>query len=399
MIEQYRNMVPALSKCINGKALVYCDWAATAQMPQDVLDVVSESMQLRGNVRRGVHNLGARSTRKLEQARSTLARFIGAQPADLILTTGTTHGLNMLVQSVAETLAEGDVVLLSAVEHHAHLLPWQKMSKRYGFSIEIVPLDQQGALDLNALDRLLLTHSVRVIGFPMISNVLGTLQSVRDIVARVDTDVRVIVDAAQAVAHVPIDVLELGVDALVFGGHKLYGPVGTGVLWIKDDWRISLKPSMVGGGAIDSVSYADFNVADGIRGYEVGTPNVTGFIGLARAIEWMESIGWEKIQLQERLLRDHLQRELPKISEIHLMNTHPDIPLFAFEVEGLHAHDLGTLLDLEGIVVRTGHHCTQPFHDANGIQSSTRISMSYLNTIEECSYVLERLKRIIGDFT
>ena len=250
MIEEYRSMVPALSKRMNGKALVYCDWAATAQVPQCVLDVDGESMQLRSNVRRGVHNLGAGSTRQLEQARSTLARFIGAQPSDLILTTGTTHGLNMLVQSVAETLSEGDVVLLSAAEHHAHLLPWQRMSKRYGFSIEILPLEKDGGIDMTALDRLLLVHSVRVIGFPMISNVLGTLQSVRDIADRVDSDVRVIVDAAQAVAHVPIDVVKLGIDALVFGGHKLYGPLGTGILWIKNDWLRELKPSMVGGGAM-----------------------------------------------------------------------------------------------------------------------------------------------------
>ena len=399
MIEQYRQMVPALSKCVNGKALVYCDWAATAQMPQCVLDVVSESMQIRGNVRRGVHNLGAHSTKQLKQARTTIANFIGASSSELILTSGTTHGLNMLVQSVGETLSEGDVVVLSAVEHHAHLLPWQRMSKRYGFSIEIVPLDLHGKIDLEVLDRLLSEHLVRVIGFPMVSNVLGTLQPVRDIVDRVGTDVRVIVDAAQAVAHVPINVSELGIDALVFGGHKLYGPLGTGILWMRDDWRTELQPSMLGGGAIDSVSYANVVIARGVRGFEPGTPNVTGFIGLARAVEWMADIGWDRILLQEQQLRDHLQTELSMIPKIHLMNTRPDIPLFTFEVDGLHAHDLGTLLDLEGIVVRTGHHCTQPFHDVKGVESSTRISMSCLNTFEECVYVVEQLKRIVGEFT
>ena len=246
MIEHHRQSVPALQQKMNGKALIYCDWAATAQMPQCVLDVVCESMQLRGNVRRGVHNLGAESTRRLEQARDTIANFIGAQSSDLVLTSGTTHGLNMLVQSVGETLSEGDVVILSAVEHHAHLLPWQRMSKRYGFSIEIVPLDQQGNIDLIALDKLLLENSVRVIGFPMISNVTGILQPVRDIVSQVGADVRVIVDAAQAVAHVPIDVVKLGIDALVFGGHKLYGPSGTGALWITDDWR--KRPHTIDGG-------------------------------------------------------------------------------------------------------------------------------------------------------
>ena len=399
MIDQYRLAIPALQQTTNGKPLVYCDWAATAQVPQCVLDSVREMMALRGGVRRGVHNLGAQSTAQLERARSILAGFIGAQSSDLILTTGTTHGLNTLVQSVAETLSEGDVVLLSAVEHHAHLLPWQRMSKQYGFSIEIVPLDEHGRIDLSVLDRLLFEHSVRVIGFPMVSNILGTLQPVREIVERVGIEVRVIVDAAQAVAHLPIKVSELGIDALVFGGHKLYGPSGTGAIWVKDDWRRELKPPMVGGGAIESVSYAEFKLAEGIRGFEPGTPNVVGFVGLATAVEWIQEIGWELVQRQERLLCDHLQTELSKIPQIRLMHDRPDIPLFTFEVDGLHAHDLGTLFDLQGIVVRTGHHCTQPFHDAKGIESSTRISMSCLNTLEECAYVVDHLKRIIGEFT
>lgn len=399
MIDQYRLAIPALQQTMNGKSLVYCDWAATAQVPQCVLDSVNEMMVLRGSVRRGVHNLGAQSTAQLEQARSILARFIGAQSSDLILTTGTTHGLNILVQSIAETLSEGDVVLLSAVEHHAHLLPWQRMSKQYGFSIGIVPLDEHGRIDLSALDRLLVEHPVRVVGFPMVSNVLGTLQPVREIVDRIGADVRVIVDAAQAVAHLPIKVSELGVDALVFGGHKLYGPSGTGVLWITEDWRRNLKPPIVGGGAIHSVSYAEFEVAGGIRGFEPGTPNVAGFVGLATAVEWIEWIGWELVQRQERLLCDHLQTGLSNIPQIRLMNTHPDIPLFTFEVDGLHAHDLGTLFDLEGVVVRTGHHCTQPFHEAKGVDSSTRISMSCFNTIDECAYVVDQLRRIVGEFT
>lgn len=400
MIDQYRQSVPALAQTMNGKPMVYTDWAATSQMPQCVLDVVNESMQIRGNVRRGVHNLGALRTRQLEQARATIAKFIGAQSSELILTTGTTSGLNTLVQSVGATLSEDDVVLISSIEHHAHLLPWQKMSSQYGFAIEIVPIDVYGQLNLDVLANMISQFNVKVLGFPMVSNVLGSVQPIDDIIAIVkDKGVRVIVDAAQAVAHMPIDVSTLGIDALVFGGHKLYGPSGTGGLWIKEDWRCELKPCIVGGGAIDSVSYTGFEVAEGVRGFEPGTPNVSGFIGLARAVEWVENIGWESILIQESLLCDYVRAELSKIVQVRLMNTRPDIPLFTFEVDGLHAHDVGTLLDFEGVVVRTGHHCVQPFHDAKGIESSTRISLSFLNTLEECAYTIGQITHIVGQYT
>lgn len=399
MIEQHRQSIRALQQTINGKPMVYVDWAATSQMPDCVIHSVCEAMMLRGNVRRGVHNLGAHRADLLEQARSRIARFIGATPSGLVLTTGTTDGLNRLVQSIGETLSPADVVLLSAVEHHAHLLPWQRMAQRYGFGIEIVPTNAHGRIDLAILTRLISQHNVKVLGFPMVSNVLGSVQPIREIMDAVRSKgIRVVVDAAQAVAHMPIDVAELGVDALVFGGHKIYGPTGTGVLWIREDWLSDLSPAVVGGGSTQSASYTDFEVAKGVYGFEPGTPNVSGFIGLARAIMWMEEIGWKEVLRQEKLLCDCLRGELSQIPEIRLLNPQPDIPLFTFEVDGLHAHDLGTLLDQEGIIVRTGHHCTQPFHDVLGIDSSTRISLSFLNTQEECAYVIQTLQRILGEF-
>ena len=404
MIERFRESIPALQQRVNGKPLVYCDWAATTQVPQCVIDSVRTSMMLRGNVRRGVHNLGAESTKRLEASRTTIANFIGAPAGELILTSGTTHGLNMLAQSAGLTLSEGDVVVLSALEHHSQLLPWQRMSKERGFSIEILPIDASGRMDIMHLRSILAQNTVRIIACSMVSNVLGTIQPVQEIVDCIEQaghrqNIRMILDAAQAVAHIPIDVKTLGVDALIFGGHKLYGPTGTGALWIQEDWRCMLQPSLVGGGSIASVSYRDFESALGTRGFEPGTPNVSGFVGLARAIEWIESIGWDSIQKQEQTLLEHMSAELLQIPAVQMLCSAPDIPLFTFAVDRLHAHDLGTMLDLEGIVVRTGHHCTQPLHDAKGMESTTRISLSFLNTIDECQYIVERLQFIIGAFS
>lgn len=401
MMEQFRKMLPALQRTVNGKRIVYCDWAATTQVPQCVVDAVGESMKLRGGIRRGVHNLGADCAEQFEQGRRTIAQFVGADPSDIQCTSGTTDGLNRLVQSLGNTLARGDVVLLSAIDHHAHLLPWQKLSAHNGFAIKIVPMDEQGRLDLIELNRLLSQYPVRVVGFPLLSNVLGTVQSVRDVLTCIKESrrtVRVIVDAAQAVAHMPLHLNTLGVDAAVFGGHKVYGPDGIGVLWMKPRLRRALLPSMLGGGAIETVTYNDFQLAEGVRGFEPGSPNMSGVIGLSRAVEWLQEIGWERIQRHESVLRDRLIQGLSTIPKLKLLTQQPDVPLCTFEIDGVHAHDVGTLLDAEGIVVRTGHHCTQPFHDAQGIESSTRISLSFLNTVEEVDTVVAHLNRIVQVF-
>lgn len=401
MIEQFRQMFPALQRTVNGNRIVYCDWAATTQVPQCVVDAVGESMKLRGGIRRGVHNLGADCAEQFEQGRRTIAQFVGADPSDVQFTSGTTDGLNRLVQSLGHTLSRGDVVLLSAIEHHAHLLPWQKLSAHCGFAVKVVPVNAQGRLDLTELERLLGQYPVRVVGFPLLSNVLGTVQSVSDVLAcikRSRRTVRLIVDAAQAVAHMPLDLNTLGVDAAVFGGHKMYGPDGIGVLWMKPNLRKALLPSMVGGGAIEAVGYNDFQLAEGVRGFEPGSPNMSGVIGLSRAVKWLQEIGWDRIQRQEIVLRTRLLQGLSTIPKLRLLAEHPDVPLCTFEIDGVHAHDVGTLLDVEGVVVRTGHHCTQPFHDAQGIESSTRISLSFLNTVEEVDCVLAHLNRIVQVF-
>ena len=399
IVQEWRREVPALKHRVHDKPLVYMDWAATTQVPQCVIDATMSVMALRGSVRRGVHQLSADSTDLMVSSRERLAGFIGGDASEVIFTSGTTDGFNRLIPSIANTLVKGDVIVLSAVEHHAQLLPWQKVATERGLHLEIVRVDAAGRLCLQHLQELCSTLRVRVLGFPLISNVLGVQQPVAEIVNLIEgTDIRVVVDAAQAVAHMPLDVSNMGVDAVVFGGHKMYGPTGIGVVWIASDWLSSLSPSVRGGGAIQEVSYETHQPSTGVSGFEPGTPNVAAVVGIARAVEWLSDIGWEHIQVQEQSICGYLQRELSDIPNLRLLCSHPEIPLYSFVVDGIHAHDLGTLLDLEGVAVRTGHHCTQPFHDEIGVESSTRLSLSFLNTLEECQHVVKCLKRIIEDF-
>ena len=399
IVQEWRRDVPALKHRVHDKPLVYMDWAATTQVPQCVIDATMSVMALRGSVRRGVHQLSADSTDLMAESRTRLAEFIGGDSSEVIFTSGTTDGFNRLIPSIANTLVKGDVIVLSAVEHHAHLLPWQKVATERGLHLEIVRIDDTGRLCLHHLQELCSTLRVRVIGFPLISNVLGVQQPVAEIVSMIEgADIRVVVDAAQAVAHIPLDVSNMGVDAVVFGGHKMYGPAGVGVLWVASDWLSSLSPSVRGGGAIQEVSYGAHRPTDGVVGFEPGTPNVAAVAGLARAAEWLSEIGWGHIQAQEQSICGYLQRELSDIPNLRLLCSHPEIPLYSVVVDGLHAHDLGTMLDLEGVAVRTGHHCTQPFHDGIGVESSTRLSLSFLNTLEECHHVVKCLKRILEDF-
>ena len=396
MISKYRLEVPGLNYSLHGRPLVYCDWAATSQMPQCVIDTVVTSMRFRANIHRGVHSPGAKFGKEIEEARGICARFIGAKSSELIFTSGSTQGLNILAQSAAQMLQKGDAIVLSAVEHHANLLPWLRIAKEKELLCLILPMQPNGTMDLQVLDEYLAHYPVKIIAVPLISNILGSVQPISEMVQRIQhRNIRVIVDAAQAVAHCPIRVQDLGVDALVFGGHKLYGPTGTGCLWIRSDWLALLQPTMLGGGIVQSVCTPEYQLWEGYRAFEPGTPNIAGYLGLARAISWLEDIGWSSIQEQEDQLRQYLQRELESIPELELLNRNPDIPLFCFALTDIHAHDIGTLLDLCGILVRTGRHCVESFHEAKGWEASTRISLSFLNTLEECSFVVEQLRKSI----
>ena len=398
-MDNYRQQIPGLQQQIQGKPLVYFDWAATSQMPQVVLDATLKAMTYRGNVGRGVHSVSTNSTAQLERSREKIASFIGAKTSEVILTTGTTEGLNLVADNVGSYLQKDEMVVLSLLEHHANWLPWQKVTQDSGARLETLALDQHGRVDLQALERLLQEASVTVVVCSLVSNVLGTRQPMEAIVAMAKKyRVRVVVDAAQAVAHLPIDVHRLGVDALVFGGHKLFAPNGVGVLWVTPDWMVDWQPRLLGGGIVEEISTSRHRLQPHPRRFEAGTLNVPSVVGLARACQWIEDIGWEVIQQQERRLSSYLSTRLASLSQVRRLCAQPDIPLFSIVVDGLHPHDIGTLLDLEGIVVRTGHHCAQPLHSSllGEYEVSTRLSLSFLNTIDECDVFIAAIGRIIN---
>ena len=396
-VDQIRFQFPALQQNIHGKDLVYFDWAATSHMPDFVLQKMTESLTIEhGNVRRGVHTFGAYATQNYEKARRTIARFINGCVDGVIMTSGTTHGLNILAQCAGETLCEGDVVVLTEVEHHSHQLPWRMMAQQKGFLIQYVPMDENGRICMSRLQNILKTSRVRMIGLPYISNVLGTIQPIHDVVTLAQLyGIKVVVDAAQAVAHMPIDVQKLGIDAIAFGSDKMYGPAGIGALWVEENWLKTFKPTMFGGGMIEEAGFEEIIFAQAPFAFEAGTPNVAGAVGMASAIDWLQNIGWEEIEKQERALRFFLQNALSEIPQITLLCEKPDIPLFSFVLKDVHAHDIATLCDLEGIMIRAGHHCVSPYHHKMGLTASSRISLSFLNHISECVYFVQTLGQIV----
>ena len=398
-LEHLRSQVPGLQHAVNAQPMVYFDWAATTQMPQCVIDRVNDAMQLRGNVRRGVHALGYQSTVQMEQARQRVAEFIGGDASEIIWTSGTTQALNLLANVAGVSLQTGDVVLTSIMEHHSHFLPWKRIALERGADVIEISMDVDGRISLTEIQQWLDTGRVRIIGCTLVSNVLGTRQPIEQIVemSRL-TDAKVVVDAAQAVAHMPIDVVDMGVDALVFGGHKIYGPTGVGVLWAQSDWMASWSPWMLGGGMANNVGPDSVTWMDGPHRFEAGTPNVSGIVGLVAALDWLESIGWTCIQEAERHLIVHLQRGFEQLPNTTLLCRHPNIPLFSFLIDGVHPHDLGTMCDLSGVMIRTGQHCTQPLHHRFGLDASSRVSLSFLNTTLECDRFFEVIRQVLKDF-
>jgi cysteine desulfurase / selenocysteine lyase len=394
-------MVGLYEQKVHGKKLIYFDSAATTHVPKCVTDVVVEAMTVKhGNVRRSVHSGGYRATQLYEESRKQMADFIGCDPSEFVFTSGTTHGLNILAHCVGEQLGEGDVVVLSVMGHHAHLVPWQMMAQHKGFLIKIVEVDETGKISLSHLEEILKAGGVRIVGFPFVSNVLGSIQPVADIVAvaKERYGARVVVDAAQAMGHLDVDIHTLGIDALAFGGHKMYGPAGIGGLFVTSDWLHTWKPYMTGGGMIKNVSFEQSDFLSAPHRFEAGTPNVSGAAGMAEASRWLEGVGWTEIQKREEELRNFLCEELKHRRYMKLLCSEPDIPLFSFSIARIHAHDIGTMLDFEGIATRSGHHCTMPLHQKRNIEASTRISLSFLNSMDECRVFLDALDNTVRYF-
>jgi cysteine desulfurase/selenocysteine lyase len=382
-----REQFPILAREVHGRPLVYLDNAATTQKPRAVIDAVSRYYErTNSNVHRGVHRLAAEATEAYEGARETVRAFLGAaSTTEVVFTRGTTEGINLVAQSfVRPRLAAGDEVLISAMEHHANIVPWQLVTQATGARLVVVPIGDDGAFALEDLVGRIGPRT-RLVAVGHVSNALGTVNPVEEIVAAAHArGVPVLVDAAQSVPHLPLDVRRLGADFTVFSGHKVYGPTGIGVLHASREHLEAMPPWQGGGDMIRSVTFEKTEWNDLPWKFEAGTPNISGAIGLGAALAWVEGVGRERIARWEHALLEHATTALAAVPGLRFVGTAPRrAALVSFVMEGIHPHDLGTFLDGQGIAVRTGHHCAQPVMDRFGVPATTRASFAVYNTPEE----------------
>lgn len=401
-VERIRQDFPILHQEINGKPLVYLDNAATTQKPQVVIDaIVNYYVKNNANVHRGVHTLSQRATDDYESARESVRRFINApEDCEVIYVRGATEGLNLVASSYGRKyFKSGDEVIITGMEHHSNIVPWQLLGKELGIRLQVVPFNDDGELLLDEFEGML-NGRTKLVSVVHQSNALGTINPVRTIVELAHAKgVPVMLDAAQSVPHMPIDVQELGADFLTFSGHKLYGPTGIGVLWGRADLLNAMPPYQSGGEMIRSVTYEEtiFNVLP--AKFEAGTPDIAGAIGLGAAIEYLEAIGMEKIAAYEQALMQYGAELLSSIEGVRIIGNAADKGgVLSFIMDAAHAHDIGTILDAEGIAVRTGHHCAQPVMARYGVAATARASLGLYNTTAEIDSLVKAIDRVIEVF-
>lgn len=390
---------PILQRLENGKPLIYLDSAATSQKPYAVIQAEARFYhEQNANVRRGVYLLAHEATELYEDARRTVAAFIGARPTEIVFTKSTTEALNLAAWTIGETrVGPGDRVLVTEMEHHANLLPWQEMARRKSAELSAIPITKEGHLDLAAF-RKLLNKRTKVVAVAHVSNVLGTINPIPLIAEEAHkVGAVVVVDGAQSVPHMPVDVRELGCDVLAFSGHKMLGPTGIGVLWAKEELLWEWPPFLTGGEMIREVWLGRATWADPPARFEAGTPPIAQAIGLAAAVEYLEKLGMNAVQNHGRELTALALAGLearPFVEIYGPKNAEERGALLTFNLRGLHPHDVATLLDQEGICIRAGHHCAQPLHRRLGIPASCRASFYVYNTREEVEALLAALDRV-----
>ena len=398
-INKIRDSFPILSRTVYGKPLVYLDNGATTQKPLCVLDAMREEyLNVNANVHRGVHWLSQQATDLHEAARETVRKFINARSAnEVVFTRGTTESLNLVASSFAEgCMKEGDEVIVSTMEHHSNIVPWQLQAQRRGIVLKVIPMTEEGVLDLDAY-RKLFTERTRLVSITHVSNVLGTVNPVKEM-TRVahEYGVPVMVDGAQSVPHFAVDVQELDCDFLAFSGHKVYGPTGVGVLYGKEAWLDRLPPYQGGGEMIGHVSFEKTTFERPPLKFEAGTPDYVATHGLAKALDYVSSLGMDNILSHEQDLTRYALRQLRTVEGIHIYghsNGSGDA-VISFNVGNIHPMDLGTLLDQLGIAVRTGHHCAQPLMDRLGVLGTVRASFGLYNTREEVDALVAGIRRV-----
>lgn len=401
-IDLIRKDFPILSREVYGKPLVYLDNAATTQKPLCVLDAMrDEYLNVNANVHRGVHYLSQQATNLHEEAREKVRAFINASKTEeVIFTRGTTEGINLVVSSFCDAfMQEGDEVIVSTMEHHSNIVPWQLQAAKKGIAIRVIPMNDRGELLLDEYEKLF-TDKTRIVSVAHVSNVLGTVNPVKDMIRIAhEHGVPVLVDGAQSTPHFKVDVQELDCDFFTFSGHKMYGPTGVGVLYGKEDWLDKLPPYQGGGEMIESVSFEKTVFEKLPFKFEAGTPDYVATHGLAKAIDYIESIGIDKIAEHEQMLTRYCMQQLKTIDGMAIFgeSEHKDA-VVSFLVGQIHHLDMGTLLDRLGIAVRTGHHCAQPLMDRLGIQGTVRASFALYNTKEEVDILVAGVRRVASMF-
>jgi cysteine desulfurase/selenocysteine lyase len=397
-VERIRADFPALHQEVNGYPLVYLDNAATTQKPLAVIDAVRSFYENDcSNVHRGVHRLSQRATIAFEQARTTVKNHLDAADSrEIVFTRSTTEGINLVAASfVRPRLEPGDEVLISTMEHHSNIVPWQLLCEERGASLVIIPIDDAGDIIIEEYERLL-SDRTRIVGVVHVSNALGTVNPVREMIATAHAKgVPVLVDGAQAVPHLTVDVRDLDCDFYVFSAHKVYGPTGIGALYSKRDHLLEMAPYQGGGDMILSVTFDGTTFAEPPHRFEAGTPNIEGAIGLAAALDYVDGIGLDAIAAHEsRLLTDATTAVLA-VPGIRLIGTaRRKTSVLSFVMEGIHPHDIGTILDSEGIAVRAGHHCAQPVMSRYGVSATVRASFALYNTAEEIDALVAGLQKV-----
>lgn len=395
-VHEIRKDFPILNRKINGKSLVYFDNAATAQTPKQVIDVIVNYYSLyNANIHRGVHQLSQEATDKYEESRLTIQKHFNAKHAhEIIFTSGTTHSINLVASGFRSILKKNDVVLVSALEHHSNIVPWQMLCEKTGALLKVIPMTQEGELDMDEFETLLKLKP-KLIFTNHISNALGTINPIKKIITKAHSvGAAVLVDGAQACPHIKPDVQELDVDFYVTSAHKMCGPTGVGMLYAKEEWLKKLPPYQGGGEMISEVTFDKTTYADLPHKFEAGTPNICGGIAFGAAVDYMNSIGFERIAAYENELLAYATTKLLEIEGLKIYGTSSNkTSVISFNIEGVHAYDLGTIIDKLGIAIRTGQHCAQPIMDFYGISGTARASFAFYNTKEEIDLLVAALKK------
>jgi len=400
---RYRADFPLLSRQVHGKPLIYFDNANTSQKPRAVIEAVDDFYRAHNaNVARAVHTLGEEATSAYEAARDKLARFVNASSRDeVIFTSGTTQAINTVAYSYAlPRLAPGDEILVTTMEHHANIVPWQLVCERTGATVKAAPITPSGELIVERFIEML-TPKVKLAAVGHVSNVLGTVNPVRELARACRArNIPLLVDGSQAAPHQRIDVQALGCDFYVLTGHKMFGPTGTGMLWARKELLAAMPPFFGGGEMIKTVSFDGTVFADAPHRFEAGTPNIAGFVGLSAAIDYIESVGIERIGAYEAELLAYATAALRAVPGLRLFGEAPrKAPVLAFLIDGVHAHDLATLLDHEGVAVRSGHHCAHPLMQFFGVPATARASLAFYNTRDEIDQfvaAIARVRKLLG---